>query len=283
MSAPSPCPRPALRWFGGKWRLAPWILDHIPAHRTYVEPYGGGASVLLRKRRSYAEVYNDLDVDAVNLFRVLRNDAQAARLIDQLRLTPFSRDEFKESYEPTDDPVEKARKLIVMSFQGFGSNAHAKRSTGFRSNSSRSGTTPAYDWAHYPDALAIIVARLQGVNVENRPALEVMAQHDGKNSAHYIDPPYVHATRARFDLQRAYRHEMTDEDHRELLNFVCDLKGSVTISGYPHDLYDAKLKGWRRVEKATHADGARARTEVLWLNPRCASLLASPPLFGSAA
>jgi DNA adenine methylase len=93
--------RPALRWHGGKWRLAPWILSHFPAHRCYVEPYGGGASVLLRKAPSDAEVYNDLDGDVVTLFRVLRDAAQSDRLVRLLRLTPFARAEFEGAYEPT--------------------------------------------------------------------------------------------------------------------------------------------------------------------------------------
>jgi DNA adenine methylase len=151
MNAPT---RPALRWHGGKWKLAPWILTHFPRHRTYVEPFGGAASVLLRKARSHAEVYNDLDDWVVNLFQVLRNEAMASRLIAQLRLTPFARSEFetvREIDEAVGDPVECARRLIIRSFMGFGSNAHSGRTTGFRANTSRLGTTPAEDWANYPD------------------------------------------------------------------------------------------------------------------------------------
>ncbi|MBR2819823.1 MAG: DNA adenine methylase [Reyranella sp.] len=279
MTLLSPCTRPAMRWFGGKWRLAPWIIAHLPRHREYVEPFGGGASVLLRKPRSHAEVYNDLDVDAVNLFRVLRDDALAAQLVQQLRLTPFAREEFVAAYGETDDPVERARRLIVLSFQGFGSNAHAKRSTGFRSNSSRSGTTPAHDWAHYPDALRITVERLAGVVIENRPAISVMAQHDSNDAVHYVDPPYVWATRARSDMQRSYRHEMDDGQHVELLEFLRTLRGAVVLSGYPHALYDEALADWHRVERIAHADGARERTEVLWLNPACVDRLDRRGLF----
>lgn len=285
--------RPVLRWHGGKWRLAPWIISHFPAHRIYVEPFGGAASVLLRKPRSYAEVYNDLDDVVVNLFRVLRDADQAALLLDRLRLTPFARDEFDAALEVADDAVERARHLIVRSFMGFGSNAHSSspvaakngfkthtrperddyRSTGFRSNSNRRGTTPAHDWVNYPDALAGIIARFSAVVIEHRDAIEVMAQHDGADTLHYVDPPYLPETRSpanKYDLKhRMYRHEMTPDDHVALLDVLRGLKGFVVLSGYPSPLYDGALDGWRRIEKAAYADGARPRTEVLWLNPAC--------------
>jgi hypothetical protein len=133
--------RPVLRWHGGKWNLAPWIISHFSAHKVYVEPFGGAGSVLMRKRRAYAEIWNDLDGHVVNLFQVLRSH-RAGELVEQLRLTPFARDEFDLAYQPYEDPVERARRLVVRSFMGHGSNSHS-RVTGFRSNSSRSGTTPA--------------------------------------------------------------------------------------------------------------------------------------------
>lgn len=242
--------------------MAPWIIGHFPAHRIYVEPFGGAASVLIRKPRSYAEIYNDLDGDVVNLFRVLRSD-RAAELVESVRLTPFAREEFAAAYEPSGDPVERARRLITRSFMGFGSNGH-NRSTGFRANSNRSGTTPAHDWSNYPDALCAIVDRLQGIVIENRDAKEVMAAHDGDETLHYADPPYVFATRS--DLSKDYAHELTDDDHAELLAFLTTLRGTVILSGYPHELYDASLPGWHRVERKHLADGARERTEVLWIN-----------------
>lgn len=255
--------------------LAPWILGHLPAHRVYVEPFGGAASVLLRKARSYAEIYNDLDVSVVNLFGVLRGP-RAAELVEAIRLTPFARDEFMAAYQDAADPVERARRLIVRSFMGFGSNGH-NRSTGFRANSNRSGTTPAHDWASYPDALAAVIERLRGVVIENRDACAVMAAHDGAETLHYVDPPYVFSTRA--DLSKDYAHEMTDGDHVRLLDFLQTLKGMVVLSGYPHPLYDQRLEGWRRIERAALADGARKRTEVLWKNPAASQ----PSMFGEAA
>lgn len=253
--------RPALRWHGGKWLLAPWIISQIPEHQVYVEPFGGAASVLLRKARSYAEVYNDLGEDVVNLFRVLRS-AESARLVRELSLTPFARSEFVEAYHPTECDVERARRLIIRSFMGFGSNGH-ERKTGFRANSNRSGTTPAHDWLNYPESLAAIVDRMRGVVIENRDAVQVMAAHDGPETLHYVDPPYLPETR---NKGSDYSHEMTVEEHEALLAFLRGLSGKVVLSGYPSPTYDRALPDWRRIEKPSLADGARKRTEVLWMN-----------------
>jgi DNA adenine methylase len=280
--------RPALRWHGGKWRLAPWILRHFPPHRVYVEPFGGAASVLLRKARSYAEVYNDLDGDVVNLFRVLREPASAARLIELLALTPFARAEFEESYQPSDDTVERARRLVTRSFLGFGSgSANAANRTGFRANSNRGGTTPAHDWTNTPGAIGQVAARFAGVVIENRDATQVMRQHDGPEVLHYIDPPYLPETRSNKSRRgkekyHVYAHELTLADHVALLSNLRDLAGMVVVSGYPSPLYNEALAGWRREEMAAHADGARKRTEVLWINPAAGARLA-PMLFDGAA
>ena len=274
-----PIHRPVLRWHGGKWILAPWIISFFPKHQVYVEPFGGAASVLLRKERSYAEIYNDLDETVVGLFRVLRSE-RSGELIEALRLTPFSRDEFMEAYSDHDDAVERARRLIIRSFMGFGSNGH-NRSTGFRANSNRSGTTPAHDWVNYPDSLATVVERLSGVTVENKDAKAVMAQHDAPTTLHYVDPPYVFDTRA--DLSKDYAHELTDEDHAELLTFLRGLRGMVVLSGYPSALYDDALQDWRRVERKALADGAKERIEVLWINPSASESIGAGPLFEGLA
>lgn len=261
LNVPAPS-RPVLRWHGGKWLLAPWIISHFPAHRVYVEPFGGAASVLMRKPRSYAEVYNDLDDEVVNLFSVLRGP-RAFDLVEALHLTPFASTEFKAAYQPTDDAVERARRTVVKSFQGFGSNS-IHRISGFRSNSNRSGTTPARDWRNYPEALTAIIDRLRGVTITCRDACEVMAAHDATEVLHYVDPPYLMDTRA--DANADYAHEMTDSQHDNLLAFLRTLKGNVVLSGYPHPTYDAALSDWVRVQRKALADGAAVRTEVLWMN-----------------
>lgn len=263
--------RPVMRYHGGKWRLAPWIISNFPAHRIYVEPYGGAASILVRKQRCYAEVYNDLDSEVVNVFTVYRDHGE--QLQKALWATPFAREEFVASYYPTDNPIEQARRTIARSFMGFGSSAvtrqrhtttrFSKPTTGFRANSNRSGTIPAHDWANYAEACEALIARLRGVTIENRNAIEVMQAHDRVDVLHYVDPPYVASTR---DAGSDYRYEMKDDCHRELAGILHCLKGKICLSGYPNDLYEELYKGWMRVEKKALADGAAARTEVLWMN-----------------
>jgi DNA adenine methylase len=278
--------RPLLRWYGGKWRLAPWIIRQLPPHRVYVEPFGGAGSVLLRKPRAYAEVYNDLDAEIVNLFRVLRDPADAERLIAQLRLTPYARSEFEAAFPLTEAPVERARRLVVLAFMGFGSNAHCRHPTGFRSNARDGRTTVATEWAGYPDALAAIVARLAGVIVESRPAIEIMARYDAADALFYVDPPYVWDTRltsnGHHPRWRGYAHEMSDDDHRALIAFLRGARAKIALSGYAHPIYDDGLAGWTRLEAAALADGARPRTEVLWLNPAAAAAGQGRLMFGAA-
>jgi len=243
--------------------LAPWIIEHMPPHRCYVEPFGGGGSVLLRKQRVHSEVYNDIEDTIVNLFRCARDHGpELGRLVS---LTPFSRVEYENASEPCEDPLEQARRSVIRALQGFGSDSLSGPSkSGFRASSNGSGRTPARDWMNYPAALQRVVERLRGVVIENRPAETVMASHDTPETLHYCDPPYVHSTRSG---RHGYKHEMTDEEHEGLAAFLKSLKGYVMLSGYPCDLYDWLYAGWRRVERQALADGAKPRTEVLWLSP----------------
>lgn len=265
--------RPVLRYHGGKWMLAPWVIEHFPPHRIYTEPFGGAGSVLLRKpRATFVEVYNDLFSEVVGLFRVLRDPVQSEQLAASLRLTPFARDEFALSYEPSDDPVEQARRIVVRSMQGFGSNSASGMRSGFRSNGHRQTSHPATDWTNYPAAVAAFCERLQGVVIENRLALDVIRQHDRPDCLHYCDPPYVHTTRSEHTTTKGkgYAFEMTDDDHRELAQVLRECSGMAIVSGYPSPLYEDLYAGWHRSERVALADGGSngrsERTEVLWIN-----------------
>jgi DNA adenine methylase len=188
-------PRPVLRYHGGKWLLAPWIISHFGPHRVYVEPFGGAASVLMRKKRSHVEIYNDQWETVVNVFRVLRDPVKAAELARMLHLTPFARDEFEEISaldlaELSD--VERARCTVLRSLAGFGSaSTNGAHVTGFRANSAASSTTPAIDWANYPAHISRFVQRLKGVVIENRNAVDVIRQHDSRSTLFYLDPPIL--------------------------------------------------------------------------------------------
>lgn len=274
--------RPVLRYHGGKFILARWILSHFPPHRIYTEPFGGAGSILMQKPRSYAEIYNDKWDTVVNVFKVLRNKKKAAELERQLRLTPFSRTEFNGCGEvdlsEITDSIEKARRTILRSFCGFGSaSANAKHATGFRANSNRSGTTPAHDWVNYPNHIQSFVNRLQGVIIENRDYRDAIASHDSSSTLHYLDPPYVQSTRNLKRGNALYEFEMSDQEHIEMSIFVKSTKGMVVISGYGCDLYDELFKGWHKVTKSSLADGAKERIECLWMNKSVVKAL--PPLF----
>lgn len=271
---------PVIRYHGGKFRLAPWILQHMPAHRVYVEPFGGAGSVLMAKPRAYAEVYNDLDGDVVNLFRVLRCPRRRGQLIEQLALTPYARTEFAMAMDPARNTVERARRTIVRAQMGFGSAGATKGTTGFRIDTDRPSSTAQHQWVAYPAQVAVVGERLQGVLIEQRPAIDVMRAHDGPDTLHYVDPPYLPSTRcARGNY---YRHEMTAEEHAELLAAVRELRGMVMVSGYPSEIYTSALSDWRVVAMEARASGQRGtvkRTEVLWLNPACSRAQAQQPLF----
>jgi DNA adenine methylase len=237
--------RPVLRYHGGKFKLADWIISTFPPHRVYVEPFGGAASVLMLKDRSYAEVYNDRWDVVVTVFRVLRDPEKAKELRRLLELTPYARSEFylagHQQMSAASD-IECARLAILRSFAGFGSaSTNGEYATGFRANSNRSGTTPAHDWVNYPSNVEKFAERLRGVIIENKDASEVMLQHDGKDTLHYVDPPYPHDTRVMARGNASYVCEMTDADHHALSETLRGLKGMVVLSGYPCDLYDSEL------------------------------------------
>jgi DNA adenine methylase len=260
--------RPPLRYHGGKWRLAPWIVEHFPEHKAYVEVFGGAAGVLLRKRRSKIEVYNDLDSQVFNFFRVLqkpRASAELARLVD---LTPFSREEFDLSYERAGDEIEAARRFVVRTFFGHGtSSMDPEDSNGFRSCDIRAGKSYAREWIGIPKAIAAAADRLSGVTIENLDYRRLIPKFDDPETLFYIDPPYPHSTRD--GGGKGYIHEMSDDDHRQLAWLLKSARSKILLSGYPCRLYDDLYSDWRRDEKKVSANGQRGsvqRTEILLAN-----------------
>lgn len=271
---PNTVTRPPIRYHGGKYRLAPWLLSHFPAdHDAYVEVFGGAAGVLLRKTRSRVEVYNDLDSQVVKFFRVLRDPEQFARLCRLVDLTPFSREEFEAAYEATEDPVEAARRLLVRCHFGHGTAAlDTSNSNGFKSRDMNAGKSYAREWAGIPSAICQAADRFTGVTLEHLDFRELIPKFDSEKALLYCDPPYLFATRSgRQGGGKGYVHEMSVNDHRDLAWLLNNAKAKVALSHYPSPLFDELYPAtkWRRVEKSHAANGQKGavpRTECLWMN-----------------
>lgn len=259
---------PILRYHGGKWRLAPWVISHFPAHDVYVEPFAGAASVLLRKPPSRVEVINDAYSRVVNLFRVLRDPIKSLRLAQLCDLTPYAEEEYLEAREPAADPVEDARRMLILGGMGHGSPAPAGgRLSGWRRRiTEERWNNPARQWANVGVDVLAAADRLRGVYIEHRDYAAVMAQWDAPGTLFYCDPPYLTSTRQASARYGSYAHEMGDDEHEAMLDRLLAIKGKVLLSGYPSELYDDRLKGWRKATKAVLADKSSPRTEVLWMN-----------------
>ena len=222
-----------------------------------------------------------MDDEVVNVFRVLRNEEQARRLQDLCALTPYARSEFEAAYEWSDDPVERARRTIFRAASGFGSAGATKGRTGFRSYSKADrSVTPAMDWASYPKEIPAFCERLRGVIIESGDALDVINRHDAPGTLFFVDPPYMHETRTMAG-NRAYRHEMTEQEHATILDRLKRIEGFVVLSGYPTETYEQALipAGWECFSRAASISGHRGtvtRTECVWINPKCAEALLGP-------
>jgi len=259
--------RPILKYYGGKFRIADWIISFFPEHRVYTETFGGAASILLKKKPSKYEIYNDLNDEVVNLFRVVRDPVTARKLRHQLKLTPYSRVEWLSCFDPSDDPVEQARRTLVKSLMSYSANTERKP-TGFRIHTKNYHYLPQR-WHEYSDHLKLFTQRLKDVAIDHRNAFDVMLDNDGPSTLHYVDPPYL--TRA--DMRHGYKHEMkTTIEHSNLLHNLKKLKGFVVLSGYGHELYFDELKEWGQYSMKTltgaSTPGKSHAQEIVFLNPQ---------------
>lgn len=229
--------RPPSKWYGGKYYLAPHIIPLFPKHQTYLEPFGGGASVLLNKAPAPIEVYNDLDHRIVRVFRVLRDDPEEFQR--RLALTPYSEAEFLAAKQPSDDidcdDIELARRDLLswrLSRSGAG------ESFSYTTQRVRRGMADVVSGflSCIDDQLPLIVERIRRVQILCRPAAEVIVKWDSPNTLIYCDPPYLPETREK-NSQNVYLHEMPIEAHVELAKVLNAVQGSVVLSGYPSELY----------------------------------------------
>jgi len=269
--------RPLLRYFGGKWQLRHWIISHLPAHRFYAEPFAGAASVLLGKEPAVkGEILNDLNGDVVNLFRVMQGRETSAELMRMLDWTPYAQAELIASREPSEDPVERARRMLVRSFMGIAGSGGRATASGFRMGNvdlsrldqegKRTFRNCARDWRNWKDQLGVIRERLSEVMIYQRDAIEFIGLMDNPECLLYVDPPYHHDTRS------ATRYAVEFADHAGLVARLLECKAMVVLSGYRCDAYEPlEAAGWQRIEKDYRANMSLARrTECLWKSPNCA-------------
>lgn len=259
----------AFGWYGGKYVHLDFILPHLPTDAEhFCDVYGGSAAVLVNRVPARVETYNDLDSELVNFFSVLRS--RPDELVRQIGLTPFSREELAKACQP--DPnlsaLERARRFYIRARQTRTGLAQTS-SEGRWAHcvlTSRAGMAGAVSrWLGAVEGLPEIAQRLQRVQIENAPALEVIKRYDTVRTLFYLDPPYVHGSRG--DAS-AYEHEMTDRDHRELASLLHGIQGRAVLSGYRSPLYDDLFVDWRRVdadEKLCNSSKGKRR-ESLWMN-----------------
>jgi DNA adenine methylase len=260
----------AFGWYGGKFSHLDWLLPLLPKCHHYCEPFGGSAAILLNRPPSPIETYNDLDGEVVNFFKVLRE--QKDKLIEAIALTPFSREEFAKAckLDINLSDLERARRFYVRARQvrtGLAQTATIGRWANCK-NTSRNGMSGVISrWFGGIEDLSFIAERLLRVQIENRPAIDVIQLYDSKETLFYCDPPYVHRTRGD---TKSYGYEMTDNEHRQLAKVLNSAKGLVAISNYQCDLMDEIYPApkWEKhlsPLKTIHSTKDK-RQEVLWVN-----------------
>jgi DNA adenine methylase len=261
----------AFRWYGGKYSHLDWLLPLLPKTRHYCEPFGGSAAVLLNREPSEIETYNDIDEEVVNFFRVLRDKPE--ELLWKLYLTPFSYSEFKEAIKlkgRKDLPdVERARLFLVRAGQvriGLAQEATPGRWAWCKLTSRRQMSGAVSRWmAKIDEVLPSVVERLRRVQIEDRPAIEIIRRYDSGDTLFYCDPPYPHESRGD---PHAYTYEMTERDHEELSEVLHFITGKVALSSYECPLMERLYKNWNCIKadnKIIHSV-KELRREVLWTN-----------------
>lgn len=251
-----------LKYPGSKWRIAEELVSLIPEHHSYLEPFFGSGAVLFKKAPSRIETINDLDSDVVNLYQCIKEDAgKLARLI---YATPYSREVYDEAFDnpPSEDSYERALAFLIKCWQGHGFRTNGYK-VGWKNDvQGRERAYALWNWNRLPNWVLDVTERLKMVQIENRPALELIARFDYENVFMYLDPPYLWNLRA----GKQYKHEMDDSEHIKLLEALQHTKAKVMISGYDSKLYNEHLYGWYKKEFSSNAEYGGKRTEVVWMN-----------------
>lgn len=260
--------RPPVKWHGGKYYLAKRIISLFPAHRIYLEPFGGSASVLLNKTPAEVEAYNDLDLKITRLFRILQNNGH--EFVERVQFIPYSEYEFDSSaqYPEGASDLDKAVCDFIRWRQSFGGRGRTWSCTTRRARGGMAGDVNA--WWTAIEQLPQIIERLRRVQILSQHAIKAIRRFDHPEALIYCDPPYVHETRAP-NSRDVYGIEMNEEEHYKLGEVLKVCVSKVIISGYPSALYEYVFKSWRRIEfdMPNHSAGGREKTrkrETLWLN-----------------
>ncbi|BAW17095.1 putative D12 class N6 adenine-specific DNA methyltransferase [Streptococcus intermedius] len=249
-----------LRYPGSKWNLAHKIIELFPAHKSYLEPFFGSGAVLFNKPSSSIETVNDLNDDVVNLFTVIQ--AAPEELVEKVFLTPYSRVVYDRAWKTNpNNEVDKAANFIIRSLMSHGFR-NFEKSGWKRDVNGRERAYAVKHWNELPEIIQEAAIRLKQVQIENRPALDLISEYNRENVCMYLDPPYVLSTRTR----KQYTVEMEDQDHQELLEILNQSKAKILLSGYDSKLYNKQLSNWERVDFAATAEHGLSRTEVLWIN-----------------
>ncbi|MEW5745259.1 MAG: DNA adenine methylase [Nitrospirota bacterium] len=248
-----------LNYPGSKWTIADWIVQHMPQHDSYLEPFFGSGAVFFQKERSVIETVNDLDGNVVNLFSVIRDRGnELARLI---QMTPWARDEYELGYDAAvEDPLESARRFLVRCWQAVG-NKLCQR-TGWKKDIVQTKKYYPGMWNDLPYRILAIATRLKETQIENQDAFKLIPRYNDRRVLIYADPPYMLGVRC----SKQYNLELTEWEHGFLLDLLSQHRGPVIISAYDNPLYKDRLRDWRRLSINTYTFGARPRQEVIYLN-----------------
>lgn len=246
---------------GSKWSIADWVISCFPEHHSYLEPFFGSGAILFNKPRSNIETVNDLDSNVVNLFEWIRNDPE--QLAHEIYYTPYARQVYDDAFASVpEDSLGKAVNFYIRLNMGHGFRTNGEK-VGWKNDvQGREKAYAAQDWCNLPEKILQAAERLRGVQIENRPAVEVMEWFNNRKVLIYLDPPYLLETRH----EKQYRCEMDRKDHIALLATAKAHKGPVLISGYESDLYNDMLQGWYREETTCYSRAHRKKKEILWMN-----------------
>lgn len=255
-----------LKYPGAKWRIAEWIIENIPEHHSYIEPYFGSGAVFFNKPLSNIETINDLDGEVVNFFEVVRDMPE--ELAAKIHMTPYARAVYEGVYEQphitTISKLDRALRFCIKINMSHGFRCNAKN--GWKNDiKGRERSYAVQVWNELPQIVMQSAERLKEVQIEQRPAVEVIKRFNNPKCLIYCDPPYLLRTRR----GKQYNIEMSDEEHEELLQLLLESKSKVMISGYESDLYNDALKNWRKKTGFSLTQSMRKAKEVIWMNYDC--------------